>query len=89
MLGEGTLLQQTLEHLVQKIPANRIVIVTNAVQEESMKLQAGIAKEIPHRLENPEQIPLEVIEIQNGPYLEEDDIVRLQDDFDRLRPIGF
>ncbi|HBP90921.1 MAG TPA: mannose-6-phosphate isomerase, partial [Nitrospiraceae bacterium] len=27
-----------------------------------------------------------IIEIQNGPYLGEDDIVRLQDDFGRLRP---
>jgi mannose-1-phosphate guanylyltransferase/mannose-6-phosphate isomerase len=44
--------------------------------------------ETPHRLENPGQIPLEIIEIQNGPYLGEDDIVRLQDDFGWLRPIG-
>ncbi len=60
--------------------------------EEVYDLQAGmstgIAKEIPHRLENPGQIPLEIIETQNGPYLGEDDIVRLQDDFGRLRPIG-
>lgn len=57
--------------------------------EEVYDLQAGmstgIAKETPHRLENPGQIPLEIIEIQNGPYLGEDDIVRLQDDFGRLR----
>ncbi|MEO8325701.1 MAG: mannose-1-phosphate guanylyltransferase/mannose-6-phosphate isomerase [Nitrospirota bacterium] len=60
--------------------------------EEVYDLQAGmstgIAKEVPHRLENPGRIPLEIIEIQNGPYLGEDDIVRLQDDFGRLRPIG-
>lgn len=61
--------------------------MTNAVQEESIKLQTGMVKKIPHRLVNPGQIPLEVIEIQNGPYLEEDDIVRLQDDFGRLRPV--
>ena len=29
-----------------------------------------------HRLENPGRIPLEIIEVQNGKYLEEDDIVR-------------
>ena len=56
--------------------------------EEVYELQAGmstgIPKETPHRLENPAQIPLEIIEIQNGPYLGEDDIVRLQDDFGRL-----
>ncbi|MDR4495803.1 MAG: mannose-1-phosphate guanylyltransferase/mannose-6-phosphate isomerase [Nitrospirales bacterium] len=46
----------------------------------------GIPKETPHRLENPGQVPLEIIEIQNGPYLGEDDIVRFQDDFSRIRP---
>lgn len=60
--------------------------------EEVYDLQAGmstgIAREVAHRLENPGRIPLEIIEIQNGPYLGEDDIVRLQDDFGRLRPIG-
>ena len=36
-----------------------------------------------HRLENPGKIPLEVIEIQVGEYLEEDDIVRFDDDWNR------
>ncbi len=36
-----------------------------------------------HRLENPGKIPLEVIEIQVGEYLEEDDIVRFDDDWGR------
>ena len=36
-----------------------------------------------HRLENPGVIPLEVIEVQNGSYLGEDDIVRFEDDFGR------
>ena len=48
----------------------------------------GIPKETPHRLENPGQVPLEIIEIQNGPYLGEDDIVRFQDDFSRIRPVS-
>jgi len=34
-------------------------------------------------MENPGQIPLEVIEVQNGEYLGEDDIVRFEDDFSR------
>ncbi len=58
--------------------------------EEVYELQAGmstgIPQETPHRLENPGNTPLEIIEIQNGPYLGEDDIVRLQDDFGRLAP---
>lgn len=36
-----------------------------------------------HRLENPGVIPLILIEVQNGEYLGEDDIVRLQDDYSR------
>jgi mannose-1-phosphate guanylyltransferase/mannose-6-phosphate isomerase len=38
-----------------------------------------------HRLENPGNIPLEVIEIQSGSYLGEDDIVRFEDVYDRIR----
>jgi mannose-1-phosphate guanylyltransferase / mannose-6-phosphate isomerase len=38
-----------------------------------------------HRLENPGNIPLEVIEIQSGSYLGEDDIVRFEDVYDRVK----
>lgn len=38
-----------------------------------------ISKSVVHQLENPGLIPLEIIEIQCGSYLEEDDIVRLDD----------
>nr|WP_225938604.1 phosphomannose isomerase type II C-terminal cupin domain [Kovacikia minuta] len=38
-----------------------------------------------HRLENPGVIPLVLIEVQNGEYLGEDDIVRFQDDYERAR----
>ncbi|MBD2461921.1 phosphomannose isomerase type II C-terminal cupin domain [Oscillatoria sp. FACHB-1407] len=37
-----------------------------------------------HRLENPGILPLVLIEVQNGEYLGEDDIVRLQDDYARV-----
>ncbi len=36
-----------------------------------------------HRLENPGLIPLVIIEVQNGEYLGEDDIVRFHDDYSR------
>jgi mannose-6-phosphate isomerase-like protein (cupin superfamily) len=36
-----------------------------------------------HRLENLGRIPLQIIEVQNGEYLEEDDIVRYDDDYKR------
>ena len=36
-----------------------------------------------HRLSNPGRIPLEIIEVQSGPYLGEDDIVRFEDHYGR------
>lgn len=36
-----------------------------------------------HRLENPGKVPLDIIEVQNGKYLEEDDIVRFDDIYGR------
>jgi mannose-1-phosphate guanylyltransferase/mannose-6-phosphate isomerase len=36
-----------------------------------------------HRLENPEDVPLQIIEVQNGDYVEEDDIERFSDDYGR------
>ena len=37
-----------------------------------------------HRLENPGKVPLNLIEVQSGAYLGEDDIVRVQDIYDRV-----
>jgi mannose-1-phosphate guanylyltransferase len=37
-----------------------------------------------HALENPGKIPLELIEVQSGSYLGEDDIVRLEDRYGRV-----
>lgn len=39
-----------------------------------------------HRLENPGMIPLEIIEVQSGSYLGEDDIVRFEDIYNRTQP---
>jgi len=39
---------------------------------------------VTHRLENPGSIPLELIEVQSGSYLGEDDIVRLEDKYARV-----
>jgi mannose-6-phosphate isomerase len=36
-----------------------------------------------HRAENPGRTPVVIIEVQHGPYLGEDDIVRRQDDYGR------
>lgn len=36
-----------------------------------------------HRLSNPGKVPLEIIEVQSGSYLGEDDIVRFEDAYGR------
>jgi mannose-1-phosphate guanylyltransferase/mannose-6-phosphate isomerase len=38
-----------------------------------------------HRLANPGTIPLEIIEVQSGSYLGEDDIVRFDDRYGRAK----
>lgn len=49
-------------------------------QGESAFIPLGIE----HRLANPGGEPLSIIEVQSGSYLGEDDIVRLEDDYNRL-----
>lgn len=44
-----------------------------------------IPKAAKHRLANPGKVPVEIIEIQSGPYLEEDDIVRFEDMYGRKK----
>lgn len=55
--------------------------------DEVLDLRVGESTAIPvetrHRLENPGREILHIIEVQNGPYLGEDDIVRFQDDYGR------
>jgi mannose-1-phosphate guanylyltransferase/mannose-6-phosphate isomerase len=56
--------------------------------EESFLLTENESTYIPlgvtHRLENPGAIPLEIIEVQSGSYLGEDDIVRFEDKYHRI-----
>lgn len=44
-----------------------------------------IPKSMAHRLGNPGKIPLEIIEVQNGEYVGEDDIERLEDNYGRIK----
>jgi mannose-1-phosphate guanylyltransferase len=57
------------------------------VGDKKTLLKANESTYIPigfvHRLENPGLIPLVIIEAQVGEYLKEDDIVRLEDDYNR------
>lgn len=48
-------------------------------ENESVSIPQGMK----HRLENPGTTPLEVIEAQMGEYLGEDDIIRLEDNYNR------
>jgi len=48
-------------------------------ENESTYIPIGVT----HRLENPGTLPLEIIEVQSGSYLGEDDIVRLDDVYGR------
>src|ERR1044071_1024972 len=55
--------------------------------EERMLVRENESVYIPigteHRLENPGKLPLQLIEVQSGPYLGEDDIVRVEDQYGR------
>ncbi|MEN1727519.1 MAG: mannose-1-phosphate guanylyltransferase/mannose-6-phosphate isomerase [Pseudomonadota bacterium] len=57
------------------------------LNDREFNLKAGQTVEIPvgslHRLENREQTPVEIIEVQTGSYFGEDDIERLEDIYGR------
>ena len=50
-------------------------------ENESTYIPLGVK----HRLENPGKTPLEIIEVQSGCYLGEDDIVRFDDQYGRIQ----
>jgi mannose-1-phosphate guanylyltransferase/mannose-6-phosphate isomerase len=56
--------------------------VTLVHENESIYLPMGST----HRLANPGKIDVELIEVQTGSYLGEDDILRIEDDFNRIPP---
>lgn len=49
-------------------------------ENESIYIPLGVV----HALENPGEIPLEMIEVQTGSYLREDDIIRFEDQYGRV-----
>jgi len=59
------------------VTRNNEIITVN--ENESIYLPLGCI----HRMENPGKIPLTVIEVQSGPYLGEDDIIRFEDTYGR------
>src|SRR5439155_337154 len=55
------------------------LIATVGVEDESIYIPLGST----HRLSNPGKVPLNLIEVQSGAYLGEDDIVRFEDVYAR------
>jgi mannose-1-phosphate guanylyltransferase / mannose-6-phosphate isomerase len=60
-----------------RVTVNELVKIVH--ENESIYIPIGAT----HRLENPGKIPLELIEVQTGSYLGEDDIIRIEDDYRR------
>jgi mannose-1-phosphate guanylyltransferase/mannose-6-phosphate isomerase len=83
--GAKLSLQKHAQRAETWVVASGIADVT--VDDRQQRLKAGESIFIPvgavHRLENPGPEPLELIEVQQGGYLGEDDIVRLQDVYGR------
>jgi len=59
------------------------------LEGRDISLSPGKSIDIPrmasHRIMNPGQLLLTFIEVQRGDYCGEDDIIRLEDDFDRIK----
>jgi len=60
-----------------RVTVNELVEIVH--ENESIYIPIGAV----HRLENPGKISLELIEVQTGSYLGEDDIIRIEDDYQR------
>jgi mannose-1-phosphate guanylyltransferase/mannose-1-phosphate guanylyltransferase/mannose-6-phosphate isomerase len=70
------------EHWIVVCGTARVTIGDNvSVLHENESIYVPIGTQ--HRLENPGKIDLELIEVQTGSYLGEDDIVRIEDDYHR------
>jgi len=82
--GQSLSLQMHYHRAEHWVVVSGTAIVTNG---EEKVLSENESTFIPlgetHRLSNPGMIPLEIIEVQSGSYLGEDDIVRFQDDYGR------
>jgi mannose-1-phosphate guanylyltransferase/mannose-6-phosphate isomerase len=71
------------EHWIVVSGTARVTVGENVLllgEDESTYIPLGTM----HRLENPGRIPLEIIEVQTGSYLGEDDIVRMEDTYGRV-----
>jgi mannose-1-phosphate guanylyltransferase/mannose-6-phosphate isomerase len=89
--GEKLSLQMHYHRAEHWIVVNGTAMVTRDNEQillrenESIYLPLGCV----HRLENPGRVPLNLIEVQSGAYLGEDDIVRIEDIYARDSNDGF
>ena len=71
------------------MPGSGTAEVTNG--DQVLTLHENQSTYIPigqkHRLANPGTVPLEIIEVQSGGYLGEDDIVRFDDSYGRATQV--
>jgi mannose-1-phosphate guanylyltransferase/mannose-1-phosphate guanylyltransferase/mannose-6-phosphate isomerase len=83
--GQKLSLQKHFHRAEHWVVVNGTALVTRDDEQllvrenESVYLPLGCL----HRLENPGKVPLNLIEVQSGPYLGEDDIVRIEDVYAR------
>ena len=78
--------QKRAEHWIVvkgKARVTRASEVFELAENESTYIPLGMV----HRLENPYEEPLEIIEVQTGTYFGEDDIERFDDVYGRVTPI--
>jgi mannose-1-phosphate guanylyltransferase / mannose-6-phosphate isomerase len=79
-------LQKHFHRAEHWVVVNGSALVTR--DEETMLVRENESVYLPlgcvHRLENPGKIPLALIEVQSGGYLGEDDIVRMDDIYNRI-----
>ncbi|NBO19842.1 MAG: mannose-1-phosphate guanylyltransferase/mannose-6-phosphate isomerase, partial [Proteobacteria bacterium] len=84
---EGKLSLQMHHHRAEHwivVSGTAKVTVGNETRLVSANETAYIPLGVAHRLENPGKVPLQLIEVQSGDYLGEDDIVRFEDIYRRL-----
>ena len=84
--GKRLSLQKHLHRSEHWVVVKGVALVR--IDEKEFFLNVNESTYIPigtkHRLSNHGHIPLEIVEVQVGEYLGEDDIIRLEDDFERV-----
>ncbi|WP_323990300.1 MULTISPECIES: mannose-1-phosphate guanylyltransferase/mannose-6-phosphate isomerase [Nguyenibacter] len=83
--GEKLSLQKHYHRAEHWIVVSGVALVTRNAEQITVHENESIylPQECTHRLENPGKIPLVLIEIQTGSYLGEDDIIRIEDTYNR------